>query len=323
MTFKAILAGAILALSTSSTFASDLSDGPGSSGGGNSVNNIFIENYGVSIEDLAGYKTYFQPLMLDLKKYMPYLADLLTKQAQRTNWYLIPRDIQQLSEKITGLPVQSDQVASQGVEEVFISQQKFDSLVDDKNRGVLILHEAVLGLYIHHHGLLTKENAKTIMSHVRDTTRAISSQLYSRNSFEMVLKLTENGFTNYATRHVNDQKPILTLNQKYLVEMKKICDRELSPPTRDSQKEKFWLEQYNLMAKTIRNLRTEAEKLDYVTDNTSLEHYPNPWTSDLVGELGTSNSSDWDARIEGETWNVSAKIMYNTTCSEIKNLTQK
>ncbi len=116
-------------------------------GGGNSINHKMIESYRKKISEMPEYKTFVVMALNDLKGYYPLMATELMKKMNHLAWYIIPKELSELPEKITGLPFSTEQVAVQTNDEVFISQSDFEVMTPEKRRD-LFFHETILSLHV-------------------------------------------------------------------------------------------------------------------------------------------------------------------------------
>jgi hypothetical protein len=116
-------------------------------GGGNSVGSMLIEGYAVSIEQIEGYSSVAKPILEKIKRNFPNLSSEIDRSLDRLTWYLLPTELAQINESISGAPSSSTQVATQDLinDEVFIDANSFKKL-DLNNKGALLLHEIFLDL---------------------------------------------------------------------------------------------------------------------------------------------------------------------------------
>jgi hypothetical protein len=139
------LAAAWIALSAWGSFPALASkgEGPGVSGGGNAINHQMIEAYVSDISLNPVFINQVSPIFAELDKKVPGFGSLLSRRANEVTWYFIPTALRERTEKQTGLPFDSDQIAVQRYNEVFVDREQFNALTLD-SQVKLIVHESVL-----------------------------------------------------------------------------------------------------------------------------------------------------------------------------------
>lgn len=119
--------------------------GANGSGGANSLGGKMIESYIKEPNKLPGYSMFYAQLNI-LKNKSPDLHAVLLEGLRNSTWYFIPSSLKELSINVTGIPFGSDQTAIQvfKTREIWIDQNKYDSLESDFERATVIAHEALL-----------------------------------------------------------------------------------------------------------------------------------------------------------------------------------
>lgn len=119
--------------------------GANGSGGANSLGGKMIESYIKEPNKLRGYSMFYVQLNI-LKNKSPDLYAVLSEGLSNSTWYFIPGSLKELSINVTGIPFGSDQTAIQvfKTREIWVDQNKYDSLESDNERATAIAHEALL-----------------------------------------------------------------------------------------------------------------------------------------------------------------------------------
>ncbi|MGE3608149.1 MAG: hypothetical protein AB7I27_01080 [Bacteriovoracaceae bacterium] len=117
-------------------------EGNSSGGGGNSLNGIIVEDYIVSNNsEIEGY-TEFIKTVSKIKKKAPIFAYLLEETFKNLTFYLVPTELNNLSDQQTKIPFDNEQTAIQIDGEVFINSNLF-SKRPLETKGKLLLHEVI------------------------------------------------------------------------------------------------------------------------------------------------------------------------------------
>ena len=114
-------------------------------GGGNGVDGKPLESFRVELTSLDSFSVVKTKVIAPLTIRFPQLAADLLHIASERAWYLIPIDLRQLPPANIGTYFPTDQLAIQGLREVWINDVLF-SKINMENQSMLILHELVMGV---------------------------------------------------------------------------------------------------------------------------------------------------------------------------------
>jgi len=147
--------------------------GVGNTGGGSTIDGKLVESYKKDLKDLPGYLSVVAPILFNLKQKLPGLGDLFSQTTTHLRFYVIPRKLHHLAEKITGLPFPADQTAIQKYNAVWIDQLNFQAMhkkvSGDREQGKLLIHEIALGAGLS----VWEDDADKIMTVIYATTDAL------------------------------------------------------------------------------------------------------------------------------------------------------
>lgn len=223
-TFKTITLTALL-ISANFGAVALATEGGASTGGGNGINNEFFDAYlirrEIRPEEQTAYKAIIAPILDRLEQDVPDFAQDLKKALQK-NWYLVDRKLPALSQKETGIILDTKQLALQNEEDVYIDSNWYNSAkTKDEDRATLFLHELVQGLRLRKNNIaeIAPENVfratSNLMSKKQKTTR------------ELVEMLENRGFGSYVP--ASEKEKIQELVKTYQFQIEEICSRhELS-----------------------------------------------------------------------------------------------
>ncbi len=174
---KNLLTGLVLI----STVYTSPSLAEGTRGGGNAIGGKLIESYIIDPAALSEYITIVSLLLKSVRTKSPCFANGLESVFQKSAWYFIPADLVPLAKDITGIPLGSNQVASQVPErhEIWVNSDKYNNeLATNEERAKLLVHEAILGT------ISTRTDgfsfSYTVDDRVHAQTRKIVSLLFSK-----------------------------------------------------------------------------------------------------------------------------------------------
>jgi hypothetical protein len=121
--------------------------GTGDSGGGNGINGKALESHRIDVTALPEYHQFVLPALLRIQKVLPLLAHELEYIALKRNWYFVPVPLKNLSQEQIGVGFATDQIALQTHRNIWMDNRHY-SKMNPKERGVILLHEMVMGLKI-------------------------------------------------------------------------------------------------------------------------------------------------------------------------------
>lgn len=154
--------------------------GNSSGGGGNALDGKEIESYEKPVNDIAGYSEVVEPAFVALYKLLPQYSQNL--RTEPLSFYLVPSQLRELGEDVTGLPFPSDQVAIQKNREVWIDSDLFDTMGTPQTRkveeGRLLLHEIVLA------DLLRIYQVSVVNQVIEARARTITSLIMHAGAYE-------------------------------------------------------------------------------------------------------------------------------------------
>lgn len=127
--------------------------GPGDGSGGNGINGKVFESYIVSLTDLSEFKKYVEPVLKSLDSNDPDSKETKTTEALNLmkTWYIAPVKLKPIDNTVLGVSFsedKSEQLAIQTRHSVWIDKKKWDANKDDRARGMLLLHEITMSLYL-------------------------------------------------------------------------------------------------------------------------------------------------------------------------------
>jgi hypothetical protein len=126
------------------------SQGTGDGGGGNMCQGRPIESYAIKVEALEAYKVHVAPYIENLKADGGDVYRFISYAIQKKNWYILPCEMEKISDGKIGSAVKTDQGARQTFREVYLNQQEFEKAPQSsggiKNQADLIWHEIFMGL---------------------------------------------------------------------------------------------------------------------------------------------------------------------------------
>lgn len=123
--------------------------GVDSVGGGNGINQRPLESYSVNITTLPEFKEFIAPIIESMAlKHPRFAADMAHIAINRT-WFLIPVELNKLPAHVIGVGFadqELQQLAIQNLSSVWINSSLFEKYPSSKDRGLLILHEIIMGI---------------------------------------------------------------------------------------------------------------------------------------------------------------------------------
>lgn len=128
-------------------------EGGGSDGGGNSYRGRPLDSYIVFPMEMPAFRATVRPVLEDLQRKaesdhrMDLLRNLIFSVFAQKTWYLLPGPLDPISSELPGFPVQTDQAVLQNFHRVWLDQNIWEKM-SLQDQGLLLLHEAVMGLKI-------------------------------------------------------------------------------------------------------------------------------------------------------------------------------
>ena len=153
--------------------------GTSDSGGGNGFNGKPLESYKFQPMDRPEFKIYLEPLFKRTQPETKILYNRLRYVLTKKSWFLIPTDLTALPSERIGASFNTDQLALQNFDEIWIDQRKFEALKSDEMRAKLILHEMVMALKI-----LKLESTNGLCMSVIDPSASDSEALKDCRTFD-------------------------------------------------------------------------------------------------------------------------------------------
>jgi hypothetical protein len=181
-------------------------------GGGNKICGRPIEAFRKDIRELPEYKKYIDPILQyfastaypDCKNCEIHnfaLGAHIFHMINNKGWYIVPCPIDQISKEKVGSIYDTEQVAVQTFDDVWVDQDKFNSL-SEEDRGLMILHEVVMGIKILKFDSTAQQcevlvpDDKTYCSEIYQTKRKSLDKL-STTDYKDVRIVTNELFYNY------------------------------------------------------------------------------------------------------------------------------
>lgn len=127
-------------------------------GGGNKICGRPIESFRKDIRDLPEYKKYVDPIFQyfvsplytgcdNCQTHNFAVGSHMSYMLFNKGWYVVPCPLSQLSKEKIGSVYDTEQVALQTFDDVWIDEEKFNAL-NESDRGLMLLHEIVMGMKI-------------------------------------------------------------------------------------------------------------------------------------------------------------------------------
>lgn len=120
--------------------------GGGDAGGGNTFQNVTVEQLRKNTSELEEYEKFVVPVIRQIESDLPEFAKALKQRAENLSWYILPIQFENLPFELTELISLTDQSAVQNKNEVFVDSDKWLSK-NPKQRANLILHEILEAQY--------------------------------------------------------------------------------------------------------------------------------------------------------------------------------
>ena len=114
-------------------------------GGGNGFGGESLEHWRVDLNTLPSYKLLREKIIDRLAQRFPKLAGDILHLTERRRWYLIPTELRNLPASKIGVFFDTEQIALQGLEEIWINALLFSKMPTD-SQALLIMHELIMGV---------------------------------------------------------------------------------------------------------------------------------------------------------------------------------
>jgi hypothetical protein len=114
-------------------------------GGGNGFAGESLEHWRVDLNLLPSYKVLKVKVIDSLALRFPKLAGDIFHLIERRRWYLIPTELRNLPASKIGVYFNTEQMALQGLDEIWINDLLF-SKMDLEGQAILLLHEFLMGV---------------------------------------------------------------------------------------------------------------------------------------------------------------------------------
>lgn len=118
-------------------------------GGGNGVNNKPLEAYAKRLQDVGVFQTMVLPIIQKVAETHPRFASDMAHIALNRKWYFLPVELNKLPSQAIGVSFSDadlQQMALQNLNAVWINSKLFDASASDEDRGMLVLHEIIMGI---------------------------------------------------------------------------------------------------------------------------------------------------------------------------------
>lgn len=116
-----------------------MDDGGGGSGHGGKP----LEDFAVNLESVEEFKSYIEPIILNLEKNNGRLAGDIKHLIRARRWYFIPGALKSLPQTLIGTYFETDTYAIQNLDEVWFNSL---AILPGEPKAKLILHELIMGV---------------------------------------------------------------------------------------------------------------------------------------------------------------------------------